>query len=122
MNESSSIAMLACINTGKDGLLEMANEQPSKLLALFGLDGKPTLDFHQFQTVTNVPRATCYAKWDATKPSFDADFPIGSKKTDTRNSPLSFVSIEAIGWILKRRELRRMERFNRKVMGGADHV
>jgi hypothetical protein len=122
MNESSSLAMLARINMGKDKLLEIANEQPSKLLALFGLDGKPTLNFHQFRTVTNVPRATCYAKWDATKPSFDAEFPIGSKKTEAQNSPLTFVSIEAIGWILKRRELRRSERRNSKAIGGADHV
>ena len=122
MNASSSLSVSAHFNMDNDGLLEMAGEQPSKLLALFGLDGKPTLNFQQFQNVTDVPRATCYSKWDTAKPSFDPDFPIGSKKTDARNSPLSFVSIEAIVWILKRREARRMERLNSTVMKGESHV
>lgn len=122
MNEGSLSAMRANGNMGMHGLLEMASEQPSKLLALFGLDGKPTLNFQQFRAVTDVPRATCYEKWDSTSPSFDPDFPVGSKKTDSRNSPLSFASIEAIAWILKRREARRMERFGGKVAGGESNV
>lgn len=122
MNESSSLSVGAYFNLGNDGLLEMAGEQPSKLLALFGLDGKPTLNFKQFRNVTDVARATCYEKWDSAKPSFDPDFPIGSKKTDARNSPLSFVSLEAIVWILKRREARRMERHNSAVTKGERHV
>lgn len=122
MNESSLSALRARSNMDTQGLLEMVSEQPSKLLALFGLDDEPTLSFRRFQAVTGVPHSTCYQKWDSTKSSFDPDFPVGSKKTDSRNSPLSFVSIEAIAWILKRREARRVERLGDKVTGGMNNV